>query len=105
MDNDILMNDGEYFQAVEPFHIGETDEQKNARKVAEGNATANKDVLQSVIDRLTERLNDANTVTAIKIDPLTNTDEFMRIWFANQKFIEYVNEEIEYWKNQLSIAK
>lgn len=104
MDDYMMPNDGESFRP-EPFQVGETAEQRQHREAAQGKLQADKDVLQEVVDRLTEHMQASDTIGAIKVDPLTDPAEFMRSWHALQLHKEYLQHEIDYWKGQLAAAK
>ena len=104
MDDDMLLNDGEFFQVSEPYNIGEPAGRKQARESARSRAKANEGIIQEVIIRLTNRLEWYNTVQSISVDP-SDQESFMRQWIGHQATVANLQQEVDYWKNQLTSAR
>lgn len=99
----MLMNDGEYFHG-EPFMFSEALEQKQSREKEKAYVISNKKVIENVIIRLQTRVEYYSSV--LSIDAIDETPEsFMIQWKANQMTVGNLQQEIDYWKNQLVSAK
>ena len=95
-------SDGEQFSYFLPT---EPESQTKERKANKAAAQANKKLIDSVVNRLTERIAFYTTLHAIPDRVLKHETEFRIAVAANKQTVANLEIELNYWKGQAKMTQ
>lgn len=97
-DNDMMPNDGSYWQPAEP------EQQAEERRVSLSKAQAAKPMLEELIALFEADIAALNTVESIPVDIETMPDDFLVAWKVRTEMLKYARDKKLYLESLLTTA-